>query len=83
MKRKLIPKIAGSVMPRDAESEDGSATDLVFWFFTLSATARHAPNCAKLAAEAMGIQVLTPVDEIMPASMTLYIWCRPMTTVSG
>ena len=83
MKRKLIPKMAGSVMPREAESEEGRATDLVFWFLTFSATARHAPNWAKLAAEAMGIQKLTPVEEIMPASMTLYMWCRPMTTVSG
>ena len=66
IKRKLIPKIAGSVIPSEADSEDGSATDFVFWFFTFSATARQAPNWAKLAAEAMGIQVLTPVCAIMP-----------------
>ena len=70
-------------MPREADSADGNATDLVFWFFTFSATARQAPNWAKLAAEAMGIQVFRPVWAIMPASITLYMWCRPMTTVQG
>ena len=83
MNRKLIPKMAGSVMPREAEREEGRATALVFWLWTFSATARQAPNWAKLAAEAMGIQVLRPVWAIMPASMTLYMWCRPMTTVQG
>ena len=83
MKRKLMPKMAGSVMPREAEREAGRATDLVFWFLVMKNTAKQAPNWAKFAAEAMGIQVLSPVEEIMPASMTLYIWCRPITTVQG
>ena len=83
MKRMLTPKIAGSVIPRAADMDEGIATALVFWFLHLIPTARQAPNCAKLAAEAMGIQVLRPLEASIPASMTLYIWCRPMTTVQG
>ena len=70
-------------MPRAADMDAGTATDFVLAFLTLRPTARQAPNWAKLAAEAIGIQVLRPTEASMPASMTLYIWCRPMTTVIG
>ena len=71
-------------MPREADREDGSATDLSFALRHLIATARQAPNWAKLAADAMGIQMFRPsAPDSIPASMTLYIWCRPMTTVQG
>ena len=63
-------------MPRDAESDDGTATDLLFAFFVLIPTARQAPNCAKFAADAIGIQIfrlLNSALESMPASITLYI----------
>ena len=84
MKRKFTPKMAGSVMPSDADSEEGSATDFSLALRHLMATARQAPNWAKLAAEAMGIQMFRPPSTAsMPASMTLYMWCRPMTTVQG
>ena len=83
MKRKLTPKIAGSVIPSAADMEDGIATVLSFAFRHLIPTARQAPNCAKFAADAIGIHVFSPTDDSMPASITLYIWCRPMTTVSG
>ena len=49
-------KIAGSVMPMNAESEAGSAMDLSFLFLVLSATASAAPPCATFAAEASGSQ---------------------------
>ena len=61
-------------MPREADSAEGNATDLSLAFLHLMATARQAPNWAKLAAEAMGIQMLSPIGpESMPASMTLYM----------
>ena len=83
MKRKLTPKIAGSVIPNAADMEEGMATVLSFAFLHLRPTARQAPNCAKFAADAMGIQVFKPTEDSIPASITLYIWCRPMTTVIG
>ena len=70
-------------MPRNAENEDGSAMDLNFLSLVLRATAKQAPPCAKLADEAIGIQLLSPVFDIMPISTVLYIWCIPHTTVSG
>ena len=54
--RRLTPKMAGSVMPMNAESEAGSAMLLSFLFRVLSATASAAPPCATFAAEASGSQ---------------------------
>ena len=71
---KLTPKIAGSVIPSDAERDAGTATDFVLIFLALIPTARQAPNCAKFAADAIGIQVFRPESPAnIPASMTLYI----------
>ena len=47
--------MAGSVMPSAADMEDGTATDFVFMFFAFKPTARQAPNWAKLAADAIGL----------------------------
>ena len=69
----LTPKIAGSVMPREAESAEGTAMLLVFWLRVLMPTARQAPNCAKFAALATGIQVFKPTEPSIPASITLYM----------
>ena len=82
-RRRLTPKIAGSVIPSEADSEEGMATCFSLLSCVRRPTARHAPNCAKFAAEAIGIQVFRPALVNMPASMMLYIWCRPMTTVHG
>ena len=60
-------------MPSAADMEDGTATDFVFMFFAFKPTARQAPNWAKLAADAIGIQVLSPDSASMPASITLYM----------
>ena len=71
---KLIPKIAGSVIPSAAESEEGIATTFVRLLRALRPTARHAPNCAKFAALAIGIHVLSPPStDNIPASITLYM----------
>ena len=83
IKRRLTPKIAGSVIPKEAESADGIATVLRLAFFVLSPTARQAPNCAKFAAEAIGIHVFNAPVLSIPNSIVLYMWCRPMTTVIG
>ena len=53
----LTPKMAGSVIPRNAESEAGRAMDLIFLFFVFNATARAAAPCATFAAVAIGIQI--------------------------
>ena len=82
-KRIFTPKMAGSVMPSAAEAEEGMAITFVLLFAAFRPTAKQAPNCAKLAAEAIGIHVFSPVEANIPASMTLYIWCRPITTVAG
>ena len=55
-KRMLTPKMAGSVMPMNADSEDGSAIALSFLSRVLSATASAAAPCAMFAAEASGSQ---------------------------
>ena len=86
MSRKFTPKIAGSVIPNAADKDEGIATAFVLAFLVLRPTARQAPNCAKFAAEAIGIQMFRlpkSAEERRPASMTLYIWCKPMTTVVG
>ena len=57
-RRRLTPKMAGSVIPKNAEREDGRARFLNLWFLVLRATAKQAAPCAKLAEEAMGIHVL-------------------------
>ena len=74
--RKLTPKIAGSVIPNEADNADGIATVLILGFLVLTATAKHAPNCAKFAADAIGIQMFklpNSLDDNKPASITLYI----------
>jgi hypothetical protein len=53
---RFTPKIAGSVMPSRQEMPAGTARDLVFSEWVLSATARQAPPWAMLAALAMGSQ---------------------------
>ena len=70
-------------MPSAADMEDGTATAFVLRLWVLMPTARQAPNCAKFAADAIGIQVLSPTEDSIDASMMLYMWCRPMTTVTG
>ena len=55
-KRRFTPKIAGSVIPMHALKADGTAMDLIFWFFDFRPTARAAPPCATLAADASGSQ---------------------------
>ena len=70
-------------MPRAADSAEGMATVLFLGSRVLKATARQAPHWAKFAAEAMGIQIFRLPAESSPASMTLYMWCRPQTTVTG
>ena len=83
-RRRLTPKMAGSVIPNAAERDEGIATDFIFAFLAFRPTARQAAPWAKFAADAMGIQVLRPFSaESMPASMTLYMWWIPHTTVSG
>ena len=76
MKRRLTPKIAGSVIPSEADRAEGIATCFVLLERALRPTARHAPNWAKLAAEAIGIQVLSAPSYApsIPSSMVLYIW---------
>ena len=54
--RMLTPKIAGSVIPIKADSEDGSAIDFSLPLRVLSATASAAAPCAMFAAEASGSQ---------------------------
>ena len=53
---KFTPKIAGSVIPINALSDDGSARDLIFWSFDFTATASAAAHCATFAALASGSQ---------------------------
>ena len=66
--------ITGEFTATEAESDDGSATALSLASRHFMATARQAPNCAKLAAEAIGIQIFKPPAPLsMPASITLYI----------
>ena len=73
-KRRLIPKIAGSVIPSAADNDEGIATTFVLCALALKPTAKHAPNCAKFAADAMGIHVFNPPStESIPASITLYM----------
>ena len=78
---RLTPKIAGSVMPSRQEMPEGTARLLVLTVLVLSATARHAPPCAMLAADATGSQYVTFSGwASMETSMAVYIWCRPVTT---
>ena len=70
---KFTPKITGSVIPRNAEREAGSASSFIFLFFVFMAIARAAPPWATLAAVAIGIQVLIPAELNRPASSALYI----------
>ena len=73
IKRKFTPKIAGSVIPKEAESADGIAIVLRFAFFVFRPTAKQAPNCAKFAAEAIGIHVFNAPVLSIPNSMVLYM----------
>ena len=54
-KRKLTPKIAGSVIPNAAEKADGNAQAFNFVSVVLKATANVAPTCAAIAAEIIGL----------------------------
>ena len=73
IKRKFTPKIAGSVIPREADNADGIAIVLRFAFFVFRPTAKQAPNCAKFAAEAIGIHVFSAPVLSMPNSIVLYM----------
>ena len=55
-KRRLTPKIAGSVMPMNAESEEGRASERTLTSRVLRATASAAPAWPMLAALASGSQ---------------------------
>ena len=57
---KFTPKIAGSVIPINAESDDGKQRLLILGSFVFTATARQAPPCATLTADARGNQYVTP-----------------------
>ena len=70
---KFTPKIAGSVIPMNALSDEGSASDLIFLSLDLSATARAAAPCATFAALASGSQYVTPYCAICPISIAVYI----------
>ena len=70
---KLTPKITGSVIPRNADREDGSASAFSFWFLVFNAIASAAAPWATFAALAMGIQMLIPSELNSPASRALYI----------
>ena len=53
---KFTPNMAGSVIPKNAESEDGKLNPLSFLSEVFTPTARHAAPCAILHAEASGSQ---------------------------
>ena len=53
---RLTPNIAGSVIPINAESDEGKQRLFIFGSFDLTAIARQAPPCAILAADARGSQ---------------------------
>ena len=55
-KRRLTPKMAGSVIPMKAESEEGRASERTLTSLVLRATARAAPAWPMLAALASGSQ---------------------------
>ena len=80
---KFTPKIAGSVIPINALSDDGSARDLIFLSLDLIPTANAAAPCATFAALASGSQYVTPYFAICPISIAVYIWWIPVTTVGA
>ena len=53
---KFTPKRAGSVMPKKAESEEGSPRLFILGSLAFNPTARQAAPCAILQAEARGSQ---------------------------
>ena len=57
---RLTPKIAGSVIPSEAESADGKARALSFSSLVLIPTASVAPACAEVAAEISALKAFTP-----------------------
>ena len=69
----FTPKIAGSVIPINADKEDGNAIAFNFWSLVFNATANAAAPCAIFAADASGSQYVQPNSLICPRSIIVYI----------
>lgn len=78
----LTPKITGSVIPREAESVEGTAIFPIFQLQVLMLTARQVPNYVKFVVLTTGIQMLKPTESSILASIILYTWWRPTTTIA-
>ena len=83
-RRRLTPKIAGSVMPKTAETPPAPARPLSLASRVLKKTARAAAPCATFAMEAIG-KIKSPTPPFAGSSGISIAgkdWCRPVTTIA-
>ena len=83
IRRRLIPKIAGSVIPSDAEREDGRATDFVFWLFafivalaTAYVAIRYQCQQDVIAIDRLNAELTDAKYKALSSSSTLTEKCR-------
>ena len=82
-RRRLTPKIAGSVMPKTAEAPPAPARPLSLASRVLAKTARAAAPWAMFAMEAIGKMKspMPPLTGRSGISTAGKDWCRPVTTI--
>ena len=79
-RRRLTPKMAGSVMPKTAEAPLAPARPFILASRVLKKTARATAPWATLAMEAMG-KMKSALSWSSGISTAGKDWCRPVTTI--
>ena len=84
-RRRLTPKMAGSVMPKSADAPPAPASPLILASAVLKKTASAAAPWATFAMEAIGKMKEPAPPALMPSISGISTagndWCRPVTTI--